>query len=216
VSFDTPRAPQDGHRTHLSGAERLPSAAAATRTPLGPTAAPWALRGPLSCDRGAGAGVRTLTPFRAAEFKSAAYTDSATPAWPLGYRAATHRWAAVELPRAWHGAARVISRGKMEATSGFGPLNRGFADPPLNHLGTSPRMLAALRGRFGRQGNRRFGQTGCPSRIRTSPNGSKVRCPTTRRRGRGSILGAIPFGTDKRKGVERKTGLEPATLTLAR
>ena len=24
---------------------------------------------------------------------------------------------------------------------------------------------------------------GCPSRIRTSPNGSKVRCPTTRRRG---------------------------------
>ena len=27
----------------------------------------------------------------------------------------------------------------MEATSGFEPLNRGFADPRLNHLATSPR-----------------------------------------------------------------------------
>jgi hypothetical protein len=26
----------------------------------------------------------------------------------------------------------------LEATSGFGPLNRGFADPCLNHLATSP------------------------------------------------------------------------------
>jgi hypothetical protein len=26
----------------------------------------------------------------------------------------------------------------MEATSGFEPLNRGFADPCLNHLATSP------------------------------------------------------------------------------
>jgi hypothetical protein len=30
----------------------------------------------------------------------------------------------------------------MEATSGIEPLNRGFADPPLNHLGTSPRTRA--------------------------------------------------------------------------
>lgn len=28
---------------------------------------------------------------------------------------------------------------KLEATIGFEPMHRGFADPPLNHLGTSPR-----------------------------------------------------------------------------
>lgn len=38
--------------------------------------------------------------------------------------------------------------------------------PPLDHLGTSPCACV-----------------GCPSRIRTSVHGSKVRCPTTRRRG---------------------------------
>lgn len=38
--------------------------------------------------------------------------------------------------------------------------------PPLDHLGTSPLF-----------------RVGCPSRIRTSVHGSKVRCPTTRRRG---------------------------------
>jgi hypothetical protein len=27
---------------------------------------------------------------------------------------------------------------KLEATGGFGPPNRGFADPRLNHLATSP------------------------------------------------------------------------------
>ncbi len=38
--------------------------------------------------------------------------------------------------------------------------------PPLDHLGTSPQF-----------------RVGCPSRIRTSVHGFKVRCPTTRRRG---------------------------------
>jgi|AP82_1055514.scaffolds.fasta_scaffold280320_1 hypothetical protein len=32
----------------------------------------------------------------------------------------------------------------MEATSGFEPLNRGFADLRLNHLATSPRCSVRL------------------------------------------------------------------------
>ena len=54
----------------------------------------------------------------------------------------------------------------MEATAGFEPANRGFADPPLRPLG----YVAPF-------------SVGCPSRIRTSVHGFKVRCPTTRRRG---------------------------------
>jgi hypothetical protein len=79
--------------------------------------------------------------------------------------------------------------GAMEATAGFEPANRGFADPPLRPLGyVAPNSV------------------GCPSRIRTSVHGSKVRCPTTRRRGNDPGSPEV---------LERKTGLEPATFTLA-
>src|SRR6266699_3753429 len=70
----------------------------------------------------------------------------------------------------------------VEATTGFEPVNRGFADlrvEPLHHVAP-----AAGASRWG----------GCPSRIRTSVHGSKVRCPTTRRRGSGA-----PWGRSDRK-----------------
>ena len=34
---------------------------------------------------------------------------------------------------------RLVRIEKVEATIGFEPMHRGFADPPLNRLGTSPR-----------------------------------------------------------------------------
>ena len=58
-------------------------------------------------------------------------------------------------------------------------MNRGFADlrvEPLHHVA-----------RWGAPRRRR--DAGCPSRIRTSVHGSKVRCPTTRRRGSGALRG---------------------------
>ena len=67
------------------------------------------------------------------------------------------------------GGAGGFNGGKLEATAGFEPANRGFADPPLRPLG----YVAFAEPQ----------RAGCPSRIRTSVHGSKVRCPTTRRRG---------------------------------
>ena len=59
------------------------------------------------------------------------------------------------------------SFGDLEATAGFEPANRGFADLRLGPLGYVAPCGA-----------------GCPSRIRTSVFGSKVRCPTAGRRGK--------------------------------
>ena len=57
----------------------------------------------------------------------------------------------------------------------------------LNHFTTSPREPPdSATGSGHRPGGRRV--AGCPSRIRTSPNGFKVRCPTTRRRGSGARI----------------------------
>ena len=49
----------------------------------------------------------------------------------------------------------------------------------LSHFTTSPRSSGADPREM----------SGCPSRIRTSVHGSKVRCPTTRRRGSGVLRG---------------------------
>jgi hypothetical protein len=47
-------------------------------------------------------------------------------------------------------------------------------------------------------------QVGCPSRIRTSVHGSKVRCPTTRRRGSGRRPREIPGACRARKWSGRR------------
>ena len=61
-------------------------------------------------------------------------------------------------------------------------MNRGFADlrvEPLHHVARCACRQAPVA------------VAGCPSRIRTSVHGSKVRCPTTRRRGSGPENGGI-------------------------
>ena len=49
--------------------------------------------------------------------------------------------------RMWIGATNKSGLQKLEpareATTGFEPVNTGFANPPLNHLGTSPEARGA-------------------------------------------------------------------------
>ena len=54
----------------------------------------------------------------------------------------------------------------------------------LSHFTTSPSVVRRRRA-GGWAASRGPCSVGCPSRIRTSVHGSKVRCPTTRRRGSG-------------------------------
>ncbi len=101
------------------------------------------------------------------------------------------------LPRRASGARFVLRCWRRRPE--LNPRTR-FCRPLPNHSGTSPRRS----------------HRGCPARIRTSVHGSKVRCPTTRRRGTGRRRTRLAGHQPPGRKMERKTGLEPATLTLAR
>ena len=64
--------------------------------------------------------------------RNASLIQSAAPGFSglAGRRSSDDRW--------------LIDAENMEATGGFEPPNRGFADLRLNHLATSPRFCAAL------------------------------------------------------------------------
>ena len=75
----------------------------------------------------------------------------------------------------------------LEAPNGLEPLHKGFADLSLSHLGTAPHHY---------QANRLIvGETVAFCKVLT-----------------GRIKSAVPEGRE----VERETGFEPATSTLAR
>ncbi len=87
----------------------------------------------LRCVRkfGAQGGNRTPTPLLAADFKSAASTFP-----PPGLMET------LSMVRRYIGPLHyLLLGGRMEATGGFEPPNRAFAELRLNHLATSPRRL---------------------------------------------------------------------------
>ena len=102
----------------------------------------------------------------------------------------------------------------MEATSGFEPLNRGFADLPLNHLGTSPRDGPP-------QGVRRVVR---PVYVVVAPRGFEPRFADSKSavlpldEGAAGESSASAGRPDRASDgiLERETGFEPATSTLAR
>ena len=74
---------------------------------------------------GAQGGSRTHTPLRGADFKSAASTVP-----PPGH--------GLSGMKKQNGLARSDRSALLEATGGFEPPNRAFAELRLNHLATSP------------------------------------------------------------------------------
>ena len=78
----------------------------------------------------------------------------------------------------------------------------------LNHFTTSPRAGGTRPPREPRRAA--DVQFGCPSRIRTSPNGSKVRCPTTRRRGSGGLARRPLDGRARRWSGRRDSNPRPS------
>ena len=96
---------------------------------------------------GAGGGGRTHKPFRATDFKSAAYTDSATPARDssllmilrgvrLSARCRTGTRRSIRVPDGL----------QVGGDDGIRTRDQGFADPCLNHLATSPHAVVWCRG----------------------------------------------------------------------
>src|SRR5262245_1857905 len=93
----------------------------------------------------------------------------------------------------------------VEATTGFEPVITVLQTAPLGHLGTSPQMRVA-------------GPRGFEPRF-TDPKSGVLPLdegPAVGARNRPSPGVRDPRQSIPRRGVERKTGLEPATLTLAR
>ena len=92
---------------------------------------------------------------------------------------------------------------EMEATTGFEPVNSGFADRRLRPLGYVAQVFA-----------------GRPRIDVAAPRGFEPRLTDPKSAVLPLDEGAIErpglVYEVRREGVERKTGLEPATLTLAR